>query len=83
MAQASPVELRNEEPGCWMESTDEGWLFLALVETTKGEIVDAADQKRLLRNRLNELEAVDLGPGELVEAGEMDIALKAQSEVQE
>lgn len=37
--------------------------------------VGAADQKRLLRNRLNELEAVDLGPGELVEAGDIDIAL--------
>jgi Baseplate J-like protein len=45
--------------------------------------VGAADQKRLLRNRLNELEAVDLGPGELVEAGDIDIALKAQSEVAE
>jgi hypothetical protein len=28
MAQASPVELRSEEPGCWVESTEEGWLFL-------------------------------------------------------
>ncbi|HEY6346593.1 MAG TPA: hypothetical protein VIY49_34310 [Bryobacteraceae bacterium] len=28
MAQASLVELRSEEPGCWVESTEEGRLFL-------------------------------------------------------
>jgi hypothetical protein len=28
MAQALPVDLRSEEPGCWVESTEEGWLFL-------------------------------------------------------
>jgi hypothetical protein len=37
--------------------------------------VGAADQKRLLRNRLNEIEAVDLGPGELIQAGDIDIAM--------
>jgi hypothetical protein len=40
--------------------------------------VGDADQKRVLRNRLNELEAVDLGPGELVEAGDIDIALGSE-----
>jgi hypothetical protein len=37
--------------------------------------VDAADQKRLLHNGLQEVEAVDLGPGELVQVGDIDIAV--------
>jgi hypothetical protein len=52
-ARAAPVDLRSGDPGCWTESTDDGWLFLIGLGGTGWLLSSgAAAQAQLERSRL-------------------------------
>jgi hypothetical protein len=64
IAHASPVQLRKSEgPGCWVESTDLGWLFLIGNEQANGWLlsVGVGTSANLERSRLVARQIVSVG----------------------
>ncbi len=65
-ATATPVTLAPaaEPDACWMESLDEGWLFLVTTAPGRGWLISAASDPQSLLARSRLLQSIVIGAGE-------------------